>query len=272
MLAWRAGRHSAASDSPPGHRHRHSPAPPGVHRRNPRPAPPPPSACPRAALGRHQRHRSEDDQPATRPGPNIVVLANRPAPTTPADDRHPAPILQHPGRRQPGSAGGRAGQPGGGAHRGGAGVECRAGRDRPAQHRAKPALPAAVDPAGPAGRPQLAPPADGGGRGAACAVAGRAAGRHRQRAVEPGAAGRVGFCGRFWHGGLQRGGAGAGARTGAERAAGRGQQPAGAGPQRRLCRRPGRRRRGGVVGRCLYGILAGHHAVGAGGGPAVAPA
>ena len=47
---------------------------------------------------------------------------------------------------------------------------------------------------------------------------------------------------------------------------------AGAGPQRRLCRRPGRRRRGGVVGRCLYGILAGHDAVGAGGGPAVAPA
>lgn len=56
--------------------------------------------------GQGRRHRSKNSQPKLHPGSNIGVLCHRLARITQDDDL----ILQHPGRRQPGNASGRADQ------------------------------------------------------------------------------------------------------------------------------------------------------------------
>ncbi|CAA9403161.1 MAG: hypothetical protein AVDCRST_MAG51-1005, partial [uncultured Ramlibacter sp.] len=159
-----------------------------------------------------------------------------------------------PGRRQPGRAVRRATEPGRGAADRGAGAGLRAGRDRLAGRGADAAVPAAVDPAGPAGRPAAAPRPDGRRRTVAGLVPGGPArdaahGRH----VDP-AAGRGRVRRRGRNRGLQRGGAGPGPCPGAARGARARQWPDRAGAQRRL-------RGGAGVGRCARGLAGRPHGV-----------
>ena len=165
---------------------------------------------------------------------------------------------QPPGRQQPGRAVGRAAEPGGRAHRRGADARRRAGRDRRAGHGADAALPAAVDPLRPVGRPQLAPPPDGRLRAAArrCRCWGCCWPVLAGQLSLPLLA-RAGLRRRRRHGRLQRRRAGTAARAGAGGGAGAGQQPAGTGAQRGLCRRPGAGRRAGGLGRRAGGFRAG---------------